>query len=272
MASQADGSRPLVRVAFVNFLNPFALAVPVWSILIHVTVTAMSNCIVRGAFTLRVYRMSDKNWMLCIFITVASLLELGCSIAITAKAFGKTFLGLQALSSLFYADFAAMIAADTTIALSLILFLHTSRTGIRKTESLINILIMYTINTGLLTAADCSAGLITFVVMPDNLVYVTFYLQLSKLYVNAYLATLNARENLRDRSQVNEHVSINLSQMSHPHGARSGQFVTSATSDSTMVCDKRSNPLSITVTTHVDKMMEEDDLKERETWGDRHAV
>ncbi|THH29894.1 hypothetical protein EUX98_g4297 [Antrodiella citrinella] len=228
----------------VNFFNPFALANPVWSIL-GVHITGLQN---------------EQQELASLYLHYRYF-SIGIIIAITAKAFGATFAGLQALSYLFYIDFAAMIAADITIAFSLCFFLHTSRTGIRKTESLINILIMYTINTGLLTAADSTAGLITFVVMPNNMVYITFYLQLSKLYINAYLATLNARENLRDRSPANEHVSISLSQMSHSHG-RSVQFMNSAISESTTINDKQPSPLSITVTTQVDEMLEEDNYRQ----------
>ncbi|TCD61641.1 hypothetical protein EIP91_008129 [Steccherinum ochraceum] len=255
----------------VNFLNPLALTVPVWSILLHVTVTAVSNCI-------SVYHTSlanEREKLDSVYIH-----QLATSIVITAKAFGRTFIGLQALSSLFYTDFAAVLAADLTVALSLTYFLHISRTGLKKTESLINVLILYTINTGLLTALDSSAGLVLFVVMPNNLVYVAFYLQLSKLYVNAYLATLNARETLRDRS-VNEHVSIHLSQISGSHGGHSNQFTPSyepTLADKVQYISEgcyvqRSNPLAITVTTHVDEMLEEDDLKQRKGWGPvTHAV
>lgn len=41
-------------------------------------------------------------------------------------------------------------------------------------------LIVYTVNTGMLTAIDAAAGMITYAVMPTNLVFLAFYLNLSK--------------------------------------------------------------------------------------------
>ncbi|KAH8103351.1 hypothetical protein BXZ70DRAFT_925185 [Cristinia sonorae] len=264
----------LYHYLVTHFLDPFALVNPVWSMLLHVTVTGVSNFIVRGAFTRRVWQLSSKNWFLCAFITLASLMELVLCIIITAKAFGKTFMSLSALAPLFYADFAAVLAADMTVSLSLCFFLHMSRTGIKKTESLINILILYTINTGLLTAVDASAGLIMFAVMPDKLIYVTFYLQLSKLYVNAYLATLNARETLREKSFSNDPLSINLSKISRGTGGRPMQYGSPNTTRETesAILDnegKRPAQLAITVTTHVDEEMDDQDVKQRKAWDTR---
>ena len=41
--------------------------------------------------------------------------------------------------------------ADTIMTAALIFSLHRSRTGVKRTDSLINVLILYAINTGLLT-------------------------------------------------------------------------------------------------------------------------
>ncbi|KAK1232760.1 hypothetical protein PQX77_004085 [Marasmius sp. AFHP31] len=47
--------------------------------------------------------------------------------------------------------------------------------------------------------------------MPHNFIFLGFYLLLSKLYLNSYLATLNAREGLR--ATVDDPKSIHLSDM-----------------------------------------------------------
>lgn len=81
-------------------------------------------------------------------------------------------------------------------------------------------LIMYTVNTGLITVIDAALGLICYAVMPNTLVFIAFYLNLSKctfsvfspplashlpslttpdllpVYVNSYLASLNVRKTL----------------------------------------------------------------------------
>lgn len=249
-----------------NFVNPLALLVPVWSIVLHVSVTAISNFLVRIMFTWRVWRMSNGNWLLSGIIFCVSTTDFACSLAITVKAWSTTFIGLESLSTLFYIDFAAILVADSLIALSLCYFLHRSRTGIKKTDSLITVLIMYTINTGLLTAIDAIAGLVLYAIMPDNLIYVAFYLQLSKLYLNAYLATLNAREGLRGRTD--EVVSIHLSELANSRGTYPTQSGRSAisTMPATPV-DSKAEPLSIMVSTEVETNLDTDRIPHKNRYS-----
>ena len=49
-----------------------------------------------------------------------------------------------------------------------------------RTDSVLVTLIMYTVNTGMLTAMDAAAGMVCYAVMPTNLVFIGFYLNLSK--------------------------------------------------------------------------------------------
>ena len=51
---------------------------------------------------------------------------------------------------------------------------------ISRTDSVLVTLIMYTVNTGMLTALDAAAGMVCYAVMPTNLVFIGFYLNLSK--------------------------------------------------------------------------------------------
>ncbi|CAL1710997.1 unnamed protein product [Somion occarium] len=247
----------LYHYLVTNFANPFALTSPVWSLVLHVSITAITNFLVRGMFTRRVFRLSQGNWILTVFITAVSLLDLVCSVVVTVMAFHDTFAELMQLSTLLYLDFAAVFSADASIAVSLCYYLRVNRTGVRKTDSLINILMLYTVNTGLLTALDASAGLIMFAVMPNNLMYVAFYLQLSKLYVNAYLASLNARETLRDRTE--DIVSIHLSRISNSRnrGTYADPPSQSSEPSSPVVLDKLRDPMvSIAVTTDVETRYE----------------
>ncbi|EEB91278.1 hypothetical protein MPER_10390, partial [Moniliophthora perniciosa FA553] len=72
---------------------------------------------------------------------------------------------------------------------------------------------------------DAALGMICYAVMPNNFIFLGFYLLLSKLYLNSYLACLNARDSLREKSNGTK--SFNLSEfspsaprfMSHPSSA-----------------------------------------------------
>ncbi|KAF5367765.1 hypothetical protein D9758_009843 [Tetrapyrgos nigripes] len=200
-----------------NYLNPFAVMVPVCcrSIIIHVAITSLSNFIIRSMFARRIYRLSGSNIPMTLWIVAVSFADLICGIVITVKAFGiSSYLELDKLSSLMYLNFASGTTSDLSVALVLCFLLGKSRTGFIRTDSLISVLMLYAVNTGLIVALDAFLGLITYIVMPHNFIFLGFYLLLSKLYLNSYLATLNARESLRER--VNEPRSVHLSDLSYP--------------------------------------------------------
>jgi hypothetical protein len=195
-----------------NYLAPQAIIFPVWSVITHVAATSVSNFIVRSAFARRIYRLSNGNIPGTIWIVSLSLLDLSCGLIITGKAFGmKTYFELDALSSLMYLNFAAGTSSDLSVALALCYLLRGSKTGFDRTDSLIRVLMMYTVNTGLIVALDATAGMFAYVFMPHNFIFLGFYLLLSKLYLNSYLAILNARKGLRGK--LDEPKSIHLSRI-----------------------------------------------------------
>ncbi|KAJ7803148.1 hypothetical protein B0H14DRAFT_1648799 [Mycena olivaceomarginata] len=204
-----------------NYLAPQAIAIPVWSLIIHVAATSLSNFIVRSAFTRRVYRLSNGNIPGTLWIISLSILDLICGLIITAKAFKlKTFFEVEGISTLLYLNFAAGTSSDLSVALALCYLLRGSRTGFQRTDSLIGALMMYTVNTGLLVALDATAGMVAFIFMHDNFIFLGFYLLLSKLYLNSYLAILNARKTLRDK--LDEPKSVHLSRIHSTINWRSG--------------------------------------------------
>ncbi|KAA1472644.1 hypothetical protein DENSPDRAFT_872325 [Dentipellis sp. KUC8613] len=208
-----------------NYTNPLALtAKPVWSLLIHVLITSITDFMVRTMFARRIWRLSHQNKLLTAGILATSLLDLLIGIIIVAKAFQLDSIDqLSKLKTLFYINFASGTGSDVYVAGVLCYFLHTSRTGFNtRTDSIISVLMLYTINTGLLTAIDAFMGMILYVVMPTNFIFITFYLQLSKLYSNAYLATLNNRGALREKTSTDGIVSIHLSQLGTENGTSRG--------------------------------------------------
>ncbi|KZP05045.1 hypothetical protein FIBSPDRAFT_1054306 [Athelia psychrophila] len=199
-----------------NFLNPLAMASPVWSILIHVLITSITDFFIRCLFARRIFRLSHENYILTAGIVVISVMDLTCGIIITIKGFQmSSFADLSAFSKLFYLNFAAGFSGDLYVAFVLSYYLYTSRTGYTRTDTLIKTLIMYSINTvggyiadrlhgvlGAITALDAFMGMFFYIIMPTNFIFITFYLMLSKIYVNSYLATLNAREHLFEKGGV----------------------------------------------------------------------
>ncbi|EDQ99821.1 uncharacterized protein LACBIDRAFT_315197 [Laccaria bicolor S238N-H82] len=258
----------LYHYMVTNYVNPFALLVPVWSIIIHVTITpgilqSLSNFIIRTMFALRIYRLSKGNRPLTGWIMAVSTTDLVVGLVITVKAAEENFGAIPSvlwtlsppflllvLQFLMYLTFAVGTTSDLSLALALCYLLHRSRTGFRKTDSLIKVLILYTVNTGMIVALDASLGMIMYVLMPDNLIFLGIYLLLSKLYLNSYLAALNARRDLRDKGDDTP-VSIHLSQISQTR-----RFDIEGNLPSVNEKSRRTSNLAISIETLVDRKVD----------------
>lgn len=90
------------------------------------------------------------------------------------------------------------VASSVLITGLVIFYLHRNRTGFKPTETMINRLIIFSVNTGLITSIDTVLGLIfvrsalfftaesnvhcnfQIVVMPTNYVYIAVYCLVSK--------------------------------------------------------------------------------------------
>ncbi|TFK33456.1 hypothetical protein BDQ12DRAFT_766844 [Crucibulum laeve] len=101
-----------------------------------------------------------------------------------------------------YLSLGSAVVADALIALSLCVSLSRNRTGFRRTDSIVNTLMLYAINSKLLKhlpSVSAAACFITYTIWPEEFTFIAIYFCLSKLYVNSLLATLNGRESLQER-------------------------------------------------------------------------
>jgi len=156
------------------------------------------NFLIRAMFTEKVFFLSERNIWLSAWLLATSLSDLVMGLVISVKAFAiNSFLDIDELSKLFYVNFSTSTGSDISLAVVMCIFLRRSRTGFQETDSMISMLITYTVNTCVIVAVDAMIAMITYIVMPNNLIFYGFYLLMSKLYVNAYLASLNARAKLR---------------------------------------------------------------------------
>ncbi|KAG1762552.1 hypothetical protein EDD22DRAFT_567647 [Suillus occidentalis] len=92
-----------------------------------------------------------------------------------------------------YLTLSSMAFADILIASSLCYLLATSRTGYSSTSSFITKLMGYIISTGCLTSACSMIAVITCAVMPKNFIFLSIEFIVIKLYVNSFMALMNAR-------------------------------------------------------------------------------
>ncbi|KAG1753173.1 hypothetical protein EDB19DRAFT_1902822 [Suillus lakei] len=99
---------------------------------------------------------------------------------------------------------------DLVIASSLCYLLATSRTGFSSTDSMITKLMVYIINTGCLTSICSLSAMITCAVMPHNFIFLSVEFLVAKLYVNSFLALLNARYYLQPPAETSGSSGVHM--------------------------------------------------------------
>jgi len=86
---------------------------------------------------------------------------------------------------------------DILITTTLCYNLETSRTGSSQLNRVINLLMLYTFENGLLTCIATIVSMICWLSMPHNLIFMGIHFVISKLYANSLLVALNTRRQIR---------------------------------------------------------------------------
>ncbi|KAG2358339.1 hypothetical protein BDR07DRAFT_1337858 [Suillus spraguei] len=179
-------------IAYANFE---ALTEIVWSSKLSVVIEFLIIFSVNLFYVYRIWILSKgKSRILPITVGIFTILHLGVGIVFIWTSYQcHVFSDLIKFEWAIYLSLGTITLADVVIASTLCYLLATSRTGFSSLDSLITKLMAYIINTGCLTSVCSIATIITFAVMPTNFVFLAVDFLLAKVYVNSYLALLNAR-------------------------------------------------------------------------------
>jgi len=160
--------------------------------------------------------VSQKNLPLVAVLAAFIMAGFVSSIVFAAKALPmSTFVELTTLRPLSVTVNALGAASDVLITVVLCTLLHRARTGIRSSDTMINILIAFSVQTGMLTSLCAIASLIAITALPNSFIYICFYFFMGRLYCNSLLATLNVRGTIRERAHDSRGMSL------HPMGSSS---------------------------------------------------
>jgi len=188
-----------------NYFNPSALALATWSSALTIGVSGGIILVVHLFYARRVYYMSRKNVPLVGVILLLALAHFGVNTTITARALKLKFftkLSSKSFAHVVIASISLALSADFMIAASLSFYLHTGRSGIESTDTLINKLMAYVINNVILTSVFDIIDLIFVITEIDNLIFLAIFQIVGNLYTNSMLATLNSRQSLHQASHA----------------------------------------------------------------------
>ncbi|EKM53098.1 uncharacterized protein PHACADRAFT_210814 [Phanerochaete carnosa HHB-10118-sp] len=183
-----------------NSMNPSVVTKYPWSLVADLFVGDLIEVTVSLIFTYKIYRLNRCIWSV-IFIVLPQVISFIGAIAngILDEKFpgGISAQGLK-LDWLWCAMFGLQAVTDCAIAATLCTILVKRRTGFKRTNSLIRVLLLYSIGTFALTSSISIASVVTYITIPHNYTYIALAMVLPKLMYNSLLALLNSRDTLRN--------------------------------------------------------------------------
>ncbi|KAJ3998909.1 hypothetical protein F5050DRAFT_1805514 [Lentinula boryana] len=198
---QALISHTVYYYLIMNYGDSSALGLAVWSLLAEVLFNGFTAFCVQSFLTWKIWRLSNSNIWVTGVVAALVLAEFGCVLAfgvialVRVRTFAELANDLKGLSITVNA-FAA--AGDVLIAAILTWLLQTSKTGFQRSDTMLNKLTIFAVNTGALTSLFAVASLISILAAPNTFIYITFFFCMGRLYTNSLLASLNARKKIRN--------------------------------------------------------------------------
>ncbi|KAH7918843.1 hypothetical protein BV22DRAFT_895355 [Leucogyrophana mollusca] len=186
----------------INYANPLALPVIVWSFQARVIIDTLIVYAIHLLYVQRLWILSrGRSRILPSIMTVIMVLSSAIAVTLIWAVYQcHVFTDLSGIQWSVYVTLGAMASMDVLIASSMCYLLSTAHTGFSRTDSFLTKLMTYVLNTGLLTSLCSLTVVITCAVMPGNFVYLGVDFVCVKLYVNAYVALLNAPHYLQNGS------------------------------------------------------------------------
>jgi len=189
--------------------NPASLLAGEWSLIMEIVVTIGVTLLVQGFFAHRVYRLTHNNVWLSGTIVLLSLSHAATGIAAAIRLFQiHVFSRLPEVLGIMSATLILMAANDLFITAVLCLYLRKAQSSFTETQSAIQMLMVYTIETGLLTSVFVTIDAVCILVMPHNWVFIGITFCISKLYANSLLTILNSRQSLKLTDKSSNKISV----------------------------------------------------------------
>ncbi|KAI0628251.1 hypothetical protein C8Q77DRAFT_1162260 [Trametes polyzona] len=181
-----------------------------WSVRLTVLVTGFIVFLSQSFYAHRVYYIGPRYRWLVIPAVVSMVTGITFDVVAGIKAFTSMRLitDFKNISWLVSVAYGFSVASDAILAGALVFVLQKSRTGSKRTDSVLDTLIKYTINTGLLTSIFSLLVFIFAIILPGNLVYAAISIVTAKLYANSVFAVVNSRKSIGDKFLVDDFTNM----------------------------------------------------------------
>lgn len=197
----------LYGLTVTNYGNSSAINDTPWSLAAALPLTSLLGSIVQVFFANRV-RVLSGRLIIPIIAWCGAVLRIGFGITL-----GVVFINSHSIPN-FFANFQWLVttqfvlsaAVDVLNTVSLCFYLLRRRTDFKSTQRMVDKLVMYTIETGLITSMCAVAIVILSLVIPHTMVDIAIFMFYPKLFSNSFFTALNARTALRQTGTDITHV------------------------------------------------------------------
>ncbi|KAG9308948.1 hypothetical protein JVU11DRAFT_11248 [Chiua virens] len=179
-----------------------------WSVGPAVESTATMTFLVQSFFAYRIYRLQSalrvmQNYKLIVAGPVFILAFIRLIAATVSMAEMLTLQSYAAFTQpfpswVFTLGLVLSAFVDVVITTFLCHLFRSNRSRVLSTNRIMDILTFWTVQNGSMTCLGTIASLICWLAMPQNRIFLGLHFVMGKLYANSLLATLNARNTIRN--------------------------------------------------------------------------
>jgi len=171
-----------------------------WQLMASFIVGFIINTVVQCFFGLRVWKISFNNRIIASIIGISSTGQLCAGMAFSGHLITviNPTLALNNIGQLYArTSLACSLVCDLTISVSMVYYFSLFRDGMKRSKDVLQLLIILSVNMGVLLSLATAVTLILVVNDPGTFTSLGPHFVLSKLYINSLLATLNSRKHFR---------------------------------------------------------------------------
>ncbi|KAJ7631927.1 hypothetical protein DFH06DRAFT_1337448 [Mycena polygramma] len=226
------------RSTYFRFVQRFGLVQEdlIWSDSLQLLANYLTAFAVQIFFASRIYRLTRESVRMYrtsavgIYIVILlALTQMSAGIAQTILSYRlRSFAKLEETKAITTLQTAGSLACDIVITVYLCVFLQRNKSGLPRTEKMLNALMINAVNRGMLTAISSALTMVLFLVTPNTFWFFLGLAPNSKLYMNSMLATLNMRQHIRDKVLMNNLHTIQMGDVQTDGQQQAGQMTFSA--------------------------------------------
>ncbi|KAJ7083053.1 hypothetical protein B0H15DRAFT_851016 [Mycena belliarum] len=189
----------LYVMVITDYGHPERLAHIPSSLFAATFVGGMVSAGVQSFFAFRIYILSKSLWIPCICWAMSLFRVLPSNIVTFSYGIHEP-LGefIDKWNWLFDTVWAISAANDLLIAISLVFLLYRQRNyTLKRTTAVVNKLIAWTVETGVVTSAAGIIMMAFFIINRASFIWMAWFVVIARLFSNSLLASLNSRASLR---------------------------------------------------------------------------